>query len=191
MSELDTFIETCTDGVHPDTVAAIIELVTDREPFILTALPFKGKRQQMAFADRNTTIKKGIDFIEADAEISVGYMQVSSRYWLLYDVTVMDMLEPCANIQVGSSLLKEGFQIAMQEVGDEQSAMRLAVERYIEGNLYTGGKEAVVKLFGHEQPAQQATPLVQSDTSTWAAEIRVSGFDELMTVNAGTLQESE
>ena len=48
-----------------------------------------------------------------------------------------------------------------------------------------------MKLFGHEQPAQQATPLVQSDNSTWAAEIRVSGFDELMTVNAGTLQESE
>jgi len=150
MSDIDTFIETCTDGVHPETVAAIVEVVTDREPFVLTVLPAEGKRIQALVNDRETVIQKGIEHIEKGDQVSVGLMQVSSKYWSTHNVTIMDMLDPCTNIQVGTSLLKNAFMNGKLQNKSTGESMAYAIELYIDGNLYENGKQTAMGMFGEK-----------------------------------------
>jgi len=181
MSEIDTFIETCTSGVHPTTVAAIIELVTGADPFLMTVLPANGKYYRAAAEDVQTVVRKGIKEIEQGGEVSVGLMQVSSHYWLDYDVTIMDMMDPCTNIQVGTSLFATAFKRHFKLDGDSDRAMRFALKEYVESNLFEGGSEAVNTVFGATRDSN--TNLVV-DRSSWSAEIRVNEFDEL-TIDGG------
>lgn len=185
MSELDTFIETCTNGVHPSTVAAIIEIVTARDPFIFSVLPADGKQYRAAVSDAQTVIEKGKEVIMEGGEVSVGLMQVSSHYWLEYDVTVADMMHPCTNIEVGSSLFAETYKHFFDLTGDEREAMRAAFDTYIQGNIYESGGYSVTKLF--ERKSQGESPVERTsqrespvDRSNWSAEMRVASFDELL-----------
>lgn len=172
MSEIDTFIETCSSGVHPETVAAVVEMVTDREPFVFTVLTADGNRIQGNAADRETVIRKGNEHIAAGDQVSVGFMQVSSKYWENHNVTIMDMMDPCTNIEVGTSLLKSAFinaKLAQKESGE---AIAYAIEMYINGNLYEDGKRKVVSKFGQEIDLKAAL------TSAWANDFGRKRVDE-------------
>ncbi len=170
MSDIDTFVDTCTNGVHPETVIAIIEFVTGRDPYVMTMLAADGKRISASTENRREAIRKSIEYIEADIPISVGLMQVSDRYWLEYDVTVMDMLEPCTNIRVGTTILKRQYLEAVNDVGLNNHAMRIALSRYFESNQYGDGEVFTTKLLGGEKTRRVV------DKSSWSAEIRVEGF---------------
>jgi len=174
MSEIDTFIETCTNGVHPETVAAIIEIVTDREPFVFTVLPANGVRVQGVAEDRDTVIRKGLEHIESGAEVSVGLMQVSSKYWTNHNVTIMEMMDPCTNIEVGTALLKSAFVNAKLSQKNNAEAIAYAIEMYINGNLYENGKKKALSAFGqkidlekelYEEPAWVQDPNFGRDQS--------------------------
>lgn len=170
MSELDVFIETCTNGVHPETVTAIIELVTGRDPFVLTVLSADGNRISASANNRRDAIRKSIEYIEAENPISVGLMQVSDRYWLEYEVTVMDMLEPCTNIRVGTTILKREYLNAVKDVGASNDAMRIALSKYFELNQYGDGEGYTTRLLGVKSTSSVI------DKRSWSAEIRVKGF---------------
>ena len=172
MSEIDTFIETCSSGVHPDTVAAVVEIVTNREPFVFTVLPAKGKRIQGSARDRDTVIRKGSEHIEAGGMVSVGLMQVSSKYWKKHDVTIMDMMDPCTNIRVGTSLLKSAFVNAKLAQKDNGEAIAYAIEIYINGNLYENGRKKALATLGQEINLEDAIG------SAWASDFGRKRVDD-------------
>lgn len=150
MSEIDTFIETCSSGVHPDTVAAVIRIVTDNEKFIFTVLPSNGQRIQGSADSRDAVIKKGIEHIEAGDAVSVGVMQVSSKYWSKFDVTIMDMMDPCTNIEIGTSLLKNAYINAKLSQKQNGEAIAYAIETYVNGNLYEDGRKKAISVLGQK-----------------------------------------
>lgn len=172
MSELDVFMETCSVGVHPDTVAQIVETVGPAEMHLLRIMNPKGQVVTAAVESRDAGIRKAITEIENGAAVSIGVMQVSSNYWLEYDVTVFDMVEPCTNITVGTSILTKAYLSSLETHGDQYSALKIAVREYLQENLYVEASVLMNNWFTHHPD----TVIGENERQYWSKDMNVSDF---------------
>lgn len=172
MSELDVFMETCSVGVHPQTVAQIVEYAGPPDMNILRILTTEGAAITAAVDSKNAEISKAIKEIEKGSAVSIGVMQVSSNYWLEYDVTVFDMVEPCTNITVGTSILAKEYLSILESTGDQHGALKISLQKYLEGNLYITASAVVEELFN----SYADTLKIENEREHWGSHMRVSGF---------------
>ena len=156
MSELDVFMETCSVGVHPDTVALIVEHVGPPNLNLLRILTAGGDVVTAAVENQRDGINKTIRELEKGSVVSVGVMQVSSDYWLEYDVNVFDMWEPCTNITVGTTIFANEYVSVLERTGNETEAMKHSLKQYLESNLFINDADTVIgDMFGNIQYTQK------------------------------------
>ena len=172
MSELGVFMETCSVGVHPSTVAEVVEYVGPTDLNLLRILTPVGDVLTASVDGKNDGIAKAIKELEKGSSVSVGVMQVSSDYWLEYDVNVFDMWEPCTNITVGTTILAKEYVSALERTGRKHEAFKIAIQNYLEENLYTNASSAVEEMF---KPTRRPINL-EYEKEHWSSEMVVSGF---------------
>jgi hypothetical protein len=96
--------------------------------------------------------------IRAHHSVDVGIAQVNSGNFAAFHVDAAAMLEPCANLRVGSAILANAYHAAALRFPDRPQALVHALMAYNTGSMYAGARyvRAVVAA------AAPATPIVPS-----------------------------
>ena len=82
------------------------------------------------------------------------------------------MWEPCTNITVGTTILAKEYMSALERTGRKHEAFKIAIQNYLEENLYTNSSSAVEEIF---KPTRRPINLEQ-EKEHWSSEMVVSGF---------------
>jgi type IV secretion system protein VirB1 len=133
--------QACFEDVHPSTLQRIIEVESGGNPIALNingaVLPRKPKSKEEAIDIAQQYIDKGYS-------VDVGFMQINSKNFARYGVTLSSVLDPCTNIKTGSRILHDAYQRAYQQEGNAQSALLVALSIYNTGNTQRGFKNGYV-----------------------------------------------
>jgi hypothetical protein len=70
--------------------------------------------------------------------VDVGIAQINSSNFRAYRVTAAKMLEPCANLQLGSAILEGAYRYSSARFGNQRDALWHAIMAYNTGSLYAG-----------------------------------------------------
>lgn len=149
---LAALLRTCAPAVSADTMRAIVAVeshgysyaISDNTSGVAYCVPGArvypcSREQANAIAATATAHGHSID---------VGLSQVNSGNFRSYKVTVADMLEPCANLRIGSTILANAYRNSTENFSDPRKALLHAIMAYNTGSLYAGVSyvQAVVEL---------------------------------------------
>ena len=138
---MSEFIDQCSVGVHPVTVAAVIQQESGGDPLALEAVvkqEDKGRLPQLTLPANKTlheAVSKANILQSKGYSISIGLMQVNDRHYQRFDVTVEDMFDPCTNVKYGSTILAENYKIASAEFSKPEEIMISALSAYNTGKF--------------------------------------------------------
>jgi type IV secretion system protein VirB1 len=76
--------------------------------------------------------------VRSGHSVDVGIAQVNSGNFKTYGVSAAQMLDPCENLQVGSSILTTAYLNSSVRFTDQRQALRHAIMAYNTGSLYSG-----------------------------------------------------
>lgn len=127
----------CSPFVHPQTMAAVMKVESTFNPYAIGVVGGRLVRQPTNKPEAIATAK-ALEL--AGYNFSLGIGQVNRynlpKYGLNYDTA----FEPCANLRVGSQILKECFDRAKSRFSNEQYALQASFSCYYSGNFTTGFK---------------------------------------------------
>ncbi len=138
---LAMLLERCAPNASVDTMAAIVSVESAGDEF---ALNDNTLRRPFHPPDRATAIRLAETLIGRGDSVDVGIAQVNSANFARFGVTPAQMLEPCRNLSVGSSILAADYRTAAARFTDPRAALWHAVMAYNTGSLYAG--EGYVRL---------------------------------------------
>lgn len=128
-------IHTCAPTVAPETIAAIVQVESGGNPF---AVHINGQAQQTPIASRDEAIALATQAIARGKSVDMGLMQVNSKHLQKQHARVSDLFNPCTNLQIGSTILKDDYVRASRQVKDQHLALKLALSAYNTGNFQSG-----------------------------------------------------
>ena len=159
---------------------------------LLRILTAGGDVVTAAVENQRDGINKTIRELEKGSVVSVGVMQVSSDYWLEYDVNVFDMWEPCTNITVGTTIFANEYVSVLERTGNETEAMKHSLKQYLESNLFINDADTVIgDMFGNIQYTQKHQKNQNNNKEYWDGEIIVSGDAEMIVSGFESLIDEE
>jgi type IV secretion system protein VirB1 len=126
----------CAANVAPATLEAVITVESGGDPL---AINVNGVREQPgppASAAEAAKIAEG--YILRGYSVDLGLMQVNSRNLAALGMTIERVLDPCANIQAGATILTADYVQAARSRGEGQSALQAALSAYNTGSFYRG-----------------------------------------------------
>jgi type IV secretion system protein VirB1 len=127
----------CAPGVHPTTMAAVVQVESANNPYAIGVVGGRLARQPKNKAEAIATAKA----LAGDGwNFSMGAGQVNRHNLNKYGLTFDTAFEPCANLRAGSSILKDCYTRALAKFGNEQRALQAAFSCYYSGNFSTGFK---------------------------------------------------
>lgn len=132
---LAAYLSTCAPTVSADTMRAIITVESaDNE----LAIHDNTLNRSFAESDRANTARLVRVLLAHGDNIDVGIAQINSANFVGYHVTPEQMLEPCANLRVSSSILAEAYNHAANRFPEPREALRHAIMAYNTGSLFGG-----------------------------------------------------
>ncbi len=136
MLDFMALAQQCAPTVAPQTMAAIVQVESSRNPFAIGVVGGRLQRQPKTHAEAVATARA----LEADGwNFSVGVAQVNRYNLPKFSLSYEDAFEPCANVRVGSKILEECFSRALpRSEGDQQRALQAAFSCYYSGNFKRG-----------------------------------------------------
>ncbi|MGB7301776.1 MAG: lytic transglycosylase domain-containing protein [Burkholderiaceae bacterium] len=135
MFELST-IAACISGVAPGTVEAIIRVESAGNPLALATNPRQTLPPVRTLAQARELLDK---LLAQGVNVDIGLMQINSQHLKRFSVSGRDLLDPCTNVFVGSSILASDYQRALlKHQGNAQNALRAALSAYNTGSLSRG-----------------------------------------------------
>lgn len=185
----------CAPTVAPQTMAAIVQVESSRNPFAIGVVGGKLQRQPKTQAEAVATAKA----LEADGwNFSVGVAQVNRHNLPKFSLTYEDAFDACANVRVGSKILEECFSRALpRSEGDQQRALQAAFSCYYSGNFKRGfqpdraGEPSYVqKVLAQANVDTKAIPVVPSIAPGTARPQRVTA-PEVAPANTAPASASE
>ncbi|MGF1872030.1 lytic transglycosylase domain-containing protein [Photobacterium indicum] len=138
--------EHCINHVHPAMIQKIIQEESTNNPLAINVNIIKGKAKPRYTQPHNkqAAIKLANHYMRLGHSVDVGLMQINSNNFSAYNVTVIDMLNPCKNIQIGSQILLDNYLRALKTTQNPQIALRRALSLYNTGNMTYGFKNGYV-----------------------------------------------
>lgn len=128
----------CAPEIHPTTMAALVRVESDFNPFAIGVvkgyLVRQPKTKDEAIATAKMLEKEGYNF-------SMGVGQVNRFNLKKYALTYETAFNTCDNLRAASLILLDCFDRAKQKITDQQSALQAAFSCYYSGNFSTGFKE--------------------------------------------------
>lgn len=133
MTDLATIILQCALAVHPETVTAIIQQESGGNPYAINTQvrSYQPKTQGEAIEILRVGFAEG-------RSIDIGLMQVNSQWLGRMQVTAEQLLDPCTNIRIGTTILSQNYNDAWRRYGAERPALIAALSMYNTGNETRG-----------------------------------------------------
>ncbi len=135
---LDAYLHQCTPMAGYKNMAAIVKVESGGNPWALGDNTTHGpvspapKSYLEAVAKAKALIARGHN-------IDIGLTQVNNKHLREFGMTVEQVLEPCTNLRVGSSILYGFYKKASSKYGETEKALYHAFSGYNTGSLYAGG----------------------------------------------------
>ncbi|MCP3041634.1 transglycosylase SLT domain-containing protein [Xanthomonas euvesicatoria pv. allii] len=125
----------CAPDVHPTTLKGVVSTESSWNPYAIGVVGGRLDRQPRSLAEAVATARElerqGFNF-------SMGLGQVNRYNLAKYGESYETVFEPCRNLKAGSAILKDCFQRAKAQMGDDQQALRAAFSCYYSGNFTRG-----------------------------------------------------
>ncbi|WP_026000424.1 lytic transglycosylase domain-containing protein, partial [Xanthomonas phaseoli] len=162
----------CAPDVHPTTLKGVVSTESSWNPYAIGVVGGRLDRQPRGLAEAVATARElerqGFNF--SMAKCGESYETV---------------FEPCRNLKAGSAILKDCFQRAKAQMGDDQHALRAAFSCYSSGNFTRGFRadkagqpsyvqKVVANATGAAQPIP-VVPAVKPESSDGAVAVRPAG----------------
>lgn len=183
----------CAPDVHPTTLKGVVSTESSWNPYAIGVVGGRLDRQPRSLAEAVATARElerqGFNF-------SMGLGQVNRYNLSKYGETYETVFEPCRNLKAGSAILKDCFQRAKAQIGDDQQALRAAFSCYYSGNFTRGFRpdkagqpsyvqKVVANATGTAEPIP-VVPAVQPDSSDGAVPVRPTGRPATQAKQAAT-----
>lgn len=148
-------LHACAPAAAPDTMAAIVAVESGGWPY---AVNDNTAHRRYRPRTRDQALRITQAAIRAGHSVDVGIAQVNSGNFAAFHVNADRMLEPCANLRVGSLILANAYRVAAGRFPERPEALWHAIMAYNTGSLYAGERyvRAVVAA------AAPSTPIVPS-----------------------------
>jgi type IV secretion system protein VirB1 len=154
----------CAPTVAPQTMAAIINVESGKNPYAIGVVGGRLERQpknhQEAIATAKALTNNGWNF-------SIGVAQVNRYNLPKYAISLEQAFDACTNIRIGSKILEDCYVRATKNTPDAQVAIKAAFSCYYSGNFtrgfqpdVTGKPSYVEKVLANADVAAQAIPVV-------------------------------
>jgi type IV secretion system protein VirB1 len=132
---LDNYIKACTYDVSAKTIAVIVEVESERNPWVINDNTTK---KSYKFISKEEAVAKAEELITQGNNIDLGLAQINSYNLPKLNLTAGQVLEPCTNLKAGSTILKGFYFQAKERFSDNQQALFHALSAYNTGSLYNG-----------------------------------------------------
>lgn len=130
------FAALCGPAVHPITTAAVVKTESAYDALIVRdnslGVTFKP-------ADRATAQVIVDEQTKAGHQLAIGLMQVTTPWVRKLNLRATDLLDPCTNIRVGTSILAANYRACALPGRSAKSALECALSTYWSGNERIGG----------------------------------------------------
>ena len=141
MLDFTSLAQVCAPEIHPNTLAHIVRVESDYNPFAIGIVGAHLERQPRNRDEARATTA----WLEAHHfNYSVGLGQVNKNNFAKYGLSAETAFEPCRNLQAAAAILKECYQRALQTTVDQQIALRDSFSCYYSGNFLTGYRAGYV-----------------------------------------------
>lgn len=146
---LGLFVQ-CSPDVAPETLSALIDVESSRNPYAIAVVYDKTTKEEdkLHFAqpqneDEAMAIIAALETQpQTHKSYSVGVMQVNSSNFGKYGINKSNLFNACKNIEAGAEIFKACYAQAKKNTpnGDEQVLLRNAASCYYSGNEIRGYK---------------------------------------------------
>ncbi|WP_045761423.1 lytic transglycosylase domain-containing protein [Xanthomonas albilineans] len=133
MSDLMSLIIACSIGVHPQTVQAIIKYESGGNPYAINNQVRSFYPNRLEDAQRIA-----VEQVRAGRSTDIGLMQINSQHLRKFSVTPVDLLDPCINIRVGTTILSKNYAQTWAKYHAEKPALLGALSMYNTGSDLRG-----------------------------------------------------
>jgi type IV secretion system protein VirB1 len=127
---LALLLERCAPSVSTDTMAAVVGVESAGDEL---AIGDNTTRRAYHLRDRGAAARLAQALIARGDSVDVGLAQVNSGNFGTYGVTAADVLEPCANVRVGSAILADDYRWASTHFPSPRLALWHALAAYNAG----------------------------------------------------------
>jgi type IV secretion system protein VirB1 len=142
LASLLALAATCAPQVAPQTLAAIVQVESARDPLAI-GINGGGRR-----AVRVTTPEAAAAYAEsligAGHSVDLGLAQINSRNLGWLGLTPRAAFDPCRNLAAGARVLEAAYQRAAPAPGQEQAGLRAALSYYNTGHATRGLRNGYV-----------------------------------------------
>lgn len=153
MYDISSYTE-CIVDVHPITIQRIIAVESGGNQL---ALNVNGAKQPSPAKSKSEAIQLARKYINRGYSVDLGLMQINSRNLSRYGITLENVFDPCVNINTGSRILHNAFDIASKSNREPQTALQVALSMYNTGNSWRGFSNGYVSKYTHHPTKQTAT----------------------------------
>lgn len=148
-----------TPGVHPKTTWEIIRHESNFTEHAIN-INSKGISLEGLGFSKPRTIEEGRliaqKLLDLKINFDAGPMQVNSVNFKFHGLDARSAFDPCANIRVGTAILKNFYESAEKSLGPGQDALQAALSAYNTGNHFAGFENGyVAKFYGRRMPYQE------------------------------------
>ena len=133
MIDLPATIQQCSNGVHPETVTAIVRHESGGNPI---ALNIEGATVIPANLAEAIRIQSAA--LAAGKSIDTGLMQINSQWIRQLHIPPASLFDPCTNVRIGSSILRRYYAITWTSYGNVRDALIGAISMYNTGSPTAG-----------------------------------------------------
>lgn len=170
---LAALLTSCAPNVAPATMAAIIQVESENDPFRIGinsggSLVRQPGNAADAVATARSLLRKGANF-------DAGLMQINSANFARLGVTPETVFDPCTNLRAGARLLADNYGRA--RVSGHADPLRAALSEYNTGSRSRGLVNGYVgKVFAAANGSAVVRPLVARSSRAIATADQVAGI---------------
>lgn len=135
--DVSPYLKECSPNVAANTMLAIIKTESNSFPWSI-GLNIKGKRLFSQPANFNQAVK-WVNYLEQNKyNFDVGLAQVNIKNIHKFGYKAQDLLDPCTNLKVSSSILHKNYNQARLNSSNSYEALLKALSAYNTGNYSSG-----------------------------------------------------
>jgi type IV secretion system protein VirB1 len=132
----------CAVNVAPTTLEAVVRVESDGNPLAINVNHLPGPQPRPAtLAEAVATAQR---YVARGYSVDLGLMQVNSRNLAALDYSIEQVLNPCANVKAGATILTADYAEAVRSHGEGQAALQAALSAYNTGSFYRGFENGYV-----------------------------------------------
>lgn len=125
----------CAPGIHPTTIAAIVQVESARQPYAIGVVGGRLVRQPRTLAEAVATA----EWLEHQGwNFSIGIAQINRFQLKAQGLDLRTGFEPCANLRAAAAILRSCYARALVQFRQEQAALQAALSCYYAGNFQRG-----------------------------------------------------